>query len=90
MTSGAGGGGGRMFASAVCSSSQDRILSGPNRTFLLCFDIAPRFPTGTRDVPHWYWLSWLLSWPVSCWIGQLLTGRAGSPAADGSVAAAGK
>lgn len=22
--------------------------------------------------PHWYWLSWLLSWPVSCYIGLLL------------------
>ncbi len=24
--------------------------------------------------PHWYGLSWLLTWPVSCWIG-LLIGR---------------
>jgi hypothetical protein len=22
-----------------------------------------------------YWLSWLLTWPVSCWIGLLLSGR---------------
>lgn len=25
--------------------------------------------------PHWYWLSWLLSWPVSCYIGLLLGRR---------------
>jgi hypothetical protein len=30
--------------------------------------------------PHWYWLSWLLTWPVSCWLGLMLGGRrAGSP-----------
>jgi hypothetical protein len=32
--------------------------------------------------PHWYGLSWLLSWPVSCWIGLLLSGRRpGEPSA---------
>ena len=25
--------------------------------------------------PHWYFLSWLLVWPVGCWIGLLLAGR---------------
>ena len=25
--------------------------------------------------PHWYWLSWMLAWPVSCWIGLRLSGR---------------
>ena len=25
--------------------------------------------------PHWYWLAWLLTWPISCWIGLLLAGR---------------
>ena len=25
--------------------------------------------------PHWYLLSWLLVWPVSCWIGLLLASR---------------
>lgn len=25
--------------------------------------------------PHWYWLSWLLTWPVSCWIGLMLSKR---------------
>ena len=25
--------------------------------------------------PHWYSLSWLLIWPVGCWIGLKLAGR---------------
>jgi len=25
--------------------------------------------------PHWYFLSWLLTWPVTCYIGVLLVGR---------------
>ena len=26
-------------------------------------------PNWSKGWPHRYWLSWLLSWPVSCWIG---------------------
>jgi hypothetical protein len=29
-------------------------------------------PNWSKGWPHWYWLSWLLTWPVSCWIGLLL------------------
>lgn len=25
--------------------------------------------------PHWYLLSWLVVWPIGCWIGLLLAGR---------------
>lgn len=25
--------------------------------------------------PHWYWVSWLLAWPVSCYVGLLLAKR---------------
>lgn len=32
-------------------------------------------PNWGKGWPHWYWLSWLLTWPVSCWIGLLLGGR---------------
>jgi hypothetical protein len=32
-------------------------------------------PSWSKGWPHWYWLSWLLTWPVSCWIGLLFTGR---------------
>jgi len=31
-------------------------------------------PNWSKGWPHWYWLSWLLTWPVSCWIG-LMSGR---------------
>jgi len=32
-------------------------------------------PNWSKGWPHWYWLSWLLLWPVSCWIGLLLGHR---------------
>jgi len=37
--------------------------------------VAATIPSGRKGWPHWYWLSWLLTWPVSCWIGLLLAGR---------------
>ena len=32
-------------------------------------------PNWSKGWPRWYWLSWLLTWPVSCWIGLLLARR---------------
>ena len=32
-------------------------------------------PNWDKGWPHWYWLSWLLTWPVSCLIGFLLVRR---------------
>lgn len=29
-------------------------------------------PNWSKGWPHWYWLSWLLSWPISCFIGLKL------------------
>ncbi len=40
--------------------------------------VGATIPNWSRGWPHWYWLSWLLTWPVSCWIGLLLGGRRGS------------
>ena len=37
--------------------------------------IASIIPNWSKGWPHWYWLSWLLTWPVSCWIGLLISGR---------------
>ena len=37
--------------------------------------IAAIIPNWGKGWPHWYWISWLLTWPVSCWIGLLLTRR---------------
>jgi hypothetical protein len=36
---------------------------------------AATVPNWSKGWPHWYWLSWLLTWPVSCWIGLMLGGR---------------
>jgi len=56
----------------------------PNRASLHVFwffilgevmGIAAIIPNWSKGWPHWYWLSWLLTWPVSCWIGLLLAGR---------------
>jgi hypothetical protein len=37
--------------------------------------IAATIPNWGKGWPHWYWLSWLLSWPVSCYIGFRLGAR---------------
>jgi hypothetical protein len=37
--------------------------------------IAATIPNWSKGWPHWYWLSWLLSWPVSCYIGLQLGRR---------------
>ena len=37
--------------------------------------IAATIPNWSKGWPHWYWLSWLLTWPVSCWIGLQLGNR---------------
>ena len=31
--------------------------------------VASVIPNWSKGWPHWYWLAWLLTWPVSCWIG---------------------
>jgi hypothetical protein len=40
--------------------------------------IAAIIPNWGKGWPHWYWLSWLLTWPVSCWIGLQLARRRAS------------
>jgi len=48
--------------------------------------IATTIPNWSSAFPHWYWLSWLLSWPVSCWIGlKLAPGSAGARASAASA-----
>ena len=37
--------------------------------------IASIIPNWNKGWPHWYWLSWLLAWPVACWIGLKLAGQ---------------
>ncbi|HWC19880.1 MAG TPA: hypothetical protein VG498_22895 [Terriglobales bacterium] len=35
--------------------------------------IGATIPNWNKGWPHWYWLSWLITWPVSCWIGLLIS-----------------
>ena len=49
--------------------------------------IAATIPNWNKGWPHWYWLSWLLAWPLSCWIGLLLGNRR---AAQSTATAAGR
>lgn len=37
--------------------------------------VAATIPNWSKGWPHWYWMSWLLTWPVSCWIGLQVPGR---------------
>ena len=45
--------------------------------------IASTIPNWTSPWPHWYWLSWLISWPISCWVAYRIEQARGtrSPAA---------
>jgi hypothetical protein len=68
--------------SILCAYSCARFAPGrPGRHVLWFFiigevmGIATTIPNWSKNWPHWYWLSWLVSWPVSCWIGLLLSGR---------------
>lgn len=37
--------------------------------------IATAIPNWNNGWPHWYCLSWLVTWPLTCYIGYLLAGR---------------
>lgn len=37
--------------------------------------LAAAVPNWNNGWPHWYPLSWLLTWPISCYFGLLLAGR---------------
>jgi len=43
--------------------------------------IGATIPNWNKGWPHWYWLSWLIAWPISCWIGLRLAGRGEARAA---------
>jgi hypothetical protein len=46
--------------------------------------VAATIPNWNKGWPHWYWLSWLVTWPISCWVGLLLAGRRTAQAAAAS------
>lgn len=36
--------------------------------------LAATVPNWSKGWPHWYWISWLGTWPLACWIGLRLLG----------------
>jgi len=73
-----------IFCAWVCAYLALRLLRShpPAAKHVLWFfilgevmGIAATIPNWSKPWPHWYWISWLLTWPVSCWIGLLLAKR---------------
>ena len=71
-----------VLASIFCAWLCARLAAGNAGKLVLWFfilgevlGIASIIPNWSKGWLHWYWLSWLLSWPVACWIGLMLAGR---------------
>src|SRR5690349_5993714 len=47
--------------------------------------IGATIPNWNKGWPHWYWLSWLITWPISCWLGLLLSQRRNAQAASATT-----
>jgi hypothetical protein len=76
-----------VLVSILCAWICARFAPRPAARHVLWFfilgeamGIVAIIPNWSKGWPHWYWLSWLLTWPVSCWIGLLLAGRRAEPA----------
>ncbi len=74
--------------SIVCAAICARLAPPrPGRHVLWFFaigevmGIAATIPNWSKGWPHWYWLSWLLTWPISCWIGVQVGGSRKNQAA---------
>jgi hypothetical protein len=81
--------------SIFCAWLCGRFAPSPNARHLLWFfvvgeamGLAATIPNWNKGWPHWYWLSWLFTWPLSCWVGLLLAGPRGDAASGRAVAAA--
>lgn len=68
-----------VLISILCAWICARFAAGRAGRHLLWFfvlgevmGIASIIPNWSKGWPHWYWLSWLLTWPVSCWLGLRL------------------
>lgn len=71
-----------VLISIVCAWLCARFAPGSPARHVLWFfllgeimGVASIIPNWGKGWPHWYWLSWLLTWPISCWIGLLLSRR---------------
>lgn len=76
--------------SILCAWVCARFAARPAQSVLWFFivgevmGIATSIPNWNNGWPHWYGLSWLLSWPISCWIGLRLGARQAGLAAAAS------
>ena len=64
-----------ILISLLCAWLCARFSPAPRWKRLLAFMIvgelmglATTIPHWGTAWPHWYWLSWLISWPISCWV----------------------
>jgi hypothetical protein len=71
-----------VVVSILCSWLCARLASDRASKHVLWFFIVGEvmgigaiIPNWSKGWPHWYWLSWLLTWPISCWIGLQLARR---------------
>ena len=67
-----------IFCAWICA----RFAPGRSARHVLWFfalgevmGMSATIPNWSKGWPHWYWLSWLLTWPLSCWVGLLLATR---------------
>ncbi len=68
--------------SVLCAWLCARLSPSPRARHVLAFailgevlGIASTIPNWSGAWPHWYWLSWLISWPFSCLLGYRLGAR---------------
>ncbi len=81
-----------ILISVLCAFLCARFAPGSAGKHVLWFfligevmGIAATIPNWSKPGwPHWYWLSWIVSWPVSCYVGLLL----GRPKGNATAVAA--
>lgn len=75
-----------ILISLLCAWLCARFSPQPKARHVLAFavigelmGIASTIPNWGSGWPHWYWLSWLISWPISCWIAYRIEQARGGP-----------
>jgi hypothetical protein len=76
-----------VLASIICAWVCARFAPNRPEKHVLWFfilgevmGICATIPNWNKGWPHWYSIAWLLTWPVSCWIGLMLARRRGDQA----------
>jgi len=62
----------------LCARFAPRSMGKHVLAFMLlgeALGLASVIPNWNSGWPHWYWLSWLMSWPVSCFVGLWIERR---------------